>query len=270
MSETLEPAGCGFLSQKEIGEALEGRLPEERRNELELHVEQGCAECVTLVVDLEVFRGVLADGVSEMEARESDLQAEILAGRLREGTEARGADRTWSGGLVAAAVVVLAVLGWMVLRERKPAGLLIPLPDGSTYVAEPRPFNAPPVLRGAQDQAALWRAAGSAYQRENYASASASFDEILEREPSSFDAWLYRAVCLLALERVEDARAALAAARLIAEEQDLSLTSLVWFEGLAALAANDSDAARRALRQAADGKGPYAEDARKLLDRVVE
>ena len=47
------------------------------------HVEEGCAECVTLAADLNLFRAVAADGPLEIERREDDARAETFRERLR-------------------------------------------------------------------------------------------------------------------------------------------------------------------------------------------
>lgn len=76
-------AGCGFLSAKDLQEAIEGRLSPPRRTEFEAHVDKGCSECITLAADLETFRRILASGTLESERREAEKLAEPLRALLR-------------------------------------------------------------------------------------------------------------------------------------------------------------------------------------------
>jgi len=84
------PVGCGFLSAADIQAAIEGRLAPDRRAEFEGHIEAGCADCVTLAVDLEVYTHVVSRGALPAERREADGEAEPLRQRLRR--EARKRD----------------------------------------------------------------------------------------------------------------------------------------------------------------------------------
>lgn len=271
-------AGCGYLSAEEVEAALDGRLSDERLAEFDRHIEDGCSDCVTLAADLRVFRRVVEEGVLETERREDDRQAELLRARLaREANKTRYSEprSATAGGLgwrwasVAAAALIVAALGWLALRDGGvPGAIPIALPGGETYLAQVKTFSAPPVLRGERNLEELWRSAETAYNGEDYGEAERALAEILEQRPESFDARVYRAVCLLAVERVGEARAELAEARELAEEQDFSTTSLAWFESLAALADGDTAASRVALEEAAAGAGTYAENARDLLARL--
>lgn len=265
------PAGCGYLSPGDLEAAIAGRLPAARAQEFEQHLDGGCGECATLAADLEAFAAVVSGGVLETERREADRQAELLGARLRRA--ARGRQTTWGRRWpsAAAAVLVVGVAAWLGLRDGGPAdGLDIVLPGGGSYVAAVKSFSAPPVLRGERNLEELWRSAGSAYERGRYERAQKLLAEILEQQPDSFDARVYRGVCLLALERVGEARAVLAEARTQAAEQELSTTSLAWFEGLAALADGDVRAASAALDEAAAGTGADAERARELIGRLPD
>lgn len=79
---TFRP-GCGFLSSRDLQEAIEGRLSAQRRQEFESHVEQGCAECVTLAADLATYRRLLSSGPLDSERREEELHSEPLRELLR-------------------------------------------------------------------------------------------------------------------------------------------------------------------------------------------
>jgi len=281
--ESFDP-GCGFLSPAEIDDALNGRLPESRFAEFDGHVEQGCAECVTLAADLELFRTVEADGPLAIERREDDAHAAAFRERLRRevravhpataraaaGSGSRGWTFGWSWALGAAATLLVAVGAWFALRGSGgiPGSLSIPLPDGGSYVAQVKEFGAPPVLRGEPDVQSLWSEAEAAYVSGDFETAERALAAILERVPDSLDALIYRGVSLLALGRSAEAREALAAARTAALREDASTTGIDWFAALAALSAGEQAEARSFLRQATEGDGAYAEPARDLLRRL--
>ena len=268
-------AGCGFLSDTDLQAAIEGRLSAARRSEFERHVEQGCAPCTLLAADLEVFSAVLAGGVVEAERQESERQSEMMQARLRRevrgrarapGSKAWGTVRHW--GLAAAAILVGAVV-WQTSREpHRPGSLSVALPGGGTYVAAVKPFDAPPVLRGERNLEVLWRGARHAYDRGRYKEAEALLGEIVAQQADAVDARVYRGICLLALGHAKEARTVLADARAQAQEQDVSTTSVAWFEALTAIEDDDVAAARAALDEAAGGTGPYAESAKELRARL--
>ena len=272
MNQTLTP-GCGYLSPQEIEAAIEGRLADSRWLEFESHIENGCSDCVTLSADLEVFRNVLKQGALEREKAEDDMRAGMLRARLarevRQSSKSAPARVSFRWLQAVAAILILSVAGWLVFRDGATSGVLsIPLPSGELYAAQVKPFSRPPVLRGGKDLESLWYAAELAYTGGEYEQAENHLAEICRQETASFDARLYRAVSLLALGRVDEARQVLGEARELAVEFDLNTASLAWFEGLAALSAGDIEAAREALQEATAGSGEYAAPAREMLDRL--
>ncbi|HEU5181335.1 MAG TPA: hypothetical protein VFW45_11110 [Candidatus Polarisedimenticolia bacterium] len=82
-TDTTFRSRCGFLSAADLQDFLDGRLAAARQEEFDRHVAGGCAECVTLAADLEVYRRLIKSGPSESERREAEQQAETLRERLR-------------------------------------------------------------------------------------------------------------------------------------------------------------------------------------------
>jgi tetratricopeptide (TPR) repeat protein len=268
-------AGCGFFKNEDLEAAIAGTLPAARRADLDRHVAGGCAECALLAADLAVFAGVVSGGALEGERQEADRQAEMLRVRLQREVERKRAAvpvrRTGRGlrwGLLAAALVVLALFVWQMRGPAAPQGLRIALPSGEAFIASVKTFDLPPALRGERDLEQVWRQARDAYDRGRYAKAEPLLGRIASEDPAAFDARLYRGICLLALGRLPEARSAFAEARSLARAQDLSTTSLAWYEALAALQAGDVAAARVALEEAASGSGEEADQARELLTRL--
>jgi hypothetical protein len=278
--EKFDP-GCGFLSAEEIDDALNGQLSEARFAEFDVHVEDGCAECVTLAADLELFRAVATDEPLQIERREDDAHAAAFRERLRQevravhggaapsvrAREASGWSFGWTWALGAAAMLLLAVGAFFTLRGPGgvPGTFAIPLPGGASYVAQVKQFDTAPVLRGEPDLQSLWREAETAYTGGDFAAAERTLAAIAERAPRSFDALTYRGVSLLALGRVGEAAEVLAAARAAALLEDASTTSIAWFQALAAFAGKDVSAGTSFLEEAAGGTGEYAGFARELL-----
>jgi len=94
--------GCGFLAPRDVEEMLEGRLAEDRRRRFELHLQQGCVECLHLAAAVEKFRLVLDEGVLGVEAGQFARTEHGLKLRLREEFDrifaGRGRHRApWSG-----------------------------------------------------------------------------------------------------------------------------------------------------------------------------
>lgn len=82
-SDATFPSGCGFLSTADLQDFIDGRLAPARMEEFDRHVAGGCAACVTLAADLEVYHRLLRGGLHEGERREAEQQANTLRERLR-------------------------------------------------------------------------------------------------------------------------------------------------------------------------------------------
>lgn len=84
--------GCGFLSQRDVDELLEGKLIDSRRERFEKHQREGCAECLHLAAAIEQFRRVLDEGVLQIEADRFARSEHDLKRRLQEEFERTFAD----------------------------------------------------------------------------------------------------------------------------------------------------------------------------------
>ena len=263
------PDGCGFLSPAEVEQALAGRLPDGRRGAFERHVEGGCGPCALLAADLDVFIDAVREGPSETERAEFDLKSPMLEARLRRGTPSTPTASYHWRWAAAAAVLVIA-LGTLVIQlSRSPATTIaITLPGGGELVAEAMAFSPPPTLRGSPTAIDVWVEAGRAYREGRFDVAAAQLDQIEPDDPSASDAALYRGVSLLMVGEDLAALEALAAARAIADEQDLPTGTIDWFSALAALALGDASAAKHSLAGTIDSGGAYSAEARELLDRL--
>ncbi len=265
-------SGCGFLSPAEVEAILDRRLSAQRSEEFENHSDT-CPDCLLLAADIEVFREVTDGGVLQSEEIEAARRSEMLAARLRREVRGRSSvarrstlRRRWSAPVAAAAVLILAVAGWIVLKQPTPPAIL--LADGSTLHIEAKAFSAPPVLRDRQDLAPLWAAAETAYVSGDFVEAERLLGKIGRKDPNEADAVLYRGVCLLMQDRPSDARPVLERALELAGDQGLSTASAHWYTALALLAEGDSESARRALAAAVKDGGTYGDKSRELLSRL--
>jgi hypothetical protein len=270
-----EASGCGFLSADEIEAAIGSPLPAARREAFERHVADGCGRCALLAADLDVFAGVVRDGVLAAERDEFEAGRELLEARLRravrEGAPARPRSRplvpAWA--LAAAALLVAAVGIAVVLRPGAGAEQLrVALSDGSTATFEPFPFSAPPELRGEPSVPELWERAGRQYVGREWSAAAATFAEIGRVDPESVDAATYEGAAWLMAGKTDEAAVALDDAARLAAELDLPQSGILWLQALQALAVGDEAAARRKLSAAAATGGLYAERARELAARL--
>ena len=76
-------SGCGFLSSREIEQAIENRLPADRRAQFEEHLAGGCSDCLLFSEDLATFRRLASGGLLDAEKKEADRLAEPLRTLLR-------------------------------------------------------------------------------------------------------------------------------------------------------------------------------------------
>ena len=269
------PEGCGFLSPVELELAISGTLDDERRADFDRHLDQGCADCLLLDADLEIFAGAVRDGLREQEASEFAARAPMLLARLsREAARrtkppsAGSVSRSWRWAAAAALILVAVSVGLLQFTDRRDAGLAIGLPGGGEIVASPMPFSPPPVLRGGTTAGELWEEAGRAYDSSSFAEAAEILDRIDDSDSTASDAALYRGISLLMAGDAAGARDALFLARSFAEQQELPTASIDWYGGLAALSAGDLPAARESLERANAAGGLYGERAAELLARA--
>jgi tetratricopeptide (TPR) repeat protein len=260
-------AGCGYLSNRELDAVLGGTLGTPRLAAFAAHRLAGCAPCMYLAADLEAFRHIAERGLLASERREFERTRAPLAAHLRQelGRHVRPARRSswFPVALAAAAMPVLAIVGTPLMRR----GATGPLEIGGARF-EAMPFTPPPAVRGVSlDE--LWREAQQAYEAGAFAEAQTALERIVERDPASHDARLYRGVTLVMLERHDDALAVLSDAQRLAAAAGLAVGSHDYWIGVAELGRGDVAAARAAFERARDAGGPLATRAAEALAAIA-
>jgi hypothetical protein len=85
--------GCGFLAQRDVEEMLEGKLADSRRERFDVHLREGCSECLHLSAAIEEFQRVLDKGALGIEAEQFAETEHALKLRVREEFERTFAER---------------------------------------------------------------------------------------------------------------------------------------------------------------------------------
>lgn len=264
------PAGCGFLTSREIEAWLDGKLAGERKEAFGSHQLGGCCSCSLLAADLEVFHGVVTRGLLESERREYERTQAILKAHLRQKIEshevkpATSSIFSWRYAGAAAAMLLLAVVSVPLLRQGGSNG---PMVIGGIPV-EPMVFSKPPDVRGAESLVDLWARAEKAYAAGEWSTAERLLGEISERAPEAHDAVLYRGQALLMVGRHQQAVEVLERAWQLAQEQGLLGEADNWYLGLAAQGAGKTALAREALGRVRDAGGARAGQAAERLRKL--
>ncbi|MCP3979464.1 MAG: tetratricopeptide repeat protein [bacterium] len=263
-----DPAGCGFLSAREIDAWIEGEVPEPRRHEFQGHSHQ-CAPCALLAADLEVFHGVAARGILESEQREFDETSALLKAQLRQKIE-QAAQRqrenspraiwNYALGIAGAAALVAVVAVPYVLRD--PAAAAVPtvvLSDGTSISVQPLPFpDRGAVVRNETVTVDdLWKEADEAYESESYTRAEAVLAMIVKRLPNDHDALLQWGSALVMLGRYDDALPVLESACGYADELGLRGDRDFYMLGVTLHNLGQTDRAIEAFQRSADGGGDH-------------
>lgn len=121
--------------------------------------------------------------------------------------------------------------------------------------------NATPLVRGSSTVTDM-ESAMTAYEAGDYQGAYDRLHPMVEREPQDSDARFYRAMCLLALDRTEEAL------------EDLNrvtgplMEPAQWYRALAHLKLGDLERAHDLLEQMANGSGFYVSKARAVLSEI--
>jgi TolA-binding protein len=250
---------------------LQDALPEDEREEFEVHLLE-CADCSDLLEAARLARDVLQD----------DAPA---ARTVRPFRIVRVAS-------LAAGLVAVAAASFLFLRPGPVAGPVAvppripvtspPPPDTAPRAAatlEPAhpspelaalgrvepPTYLPLATRAPAATDAAFDLAMAHYARREYVEAAEGLRAVVRERPSS-EAWFFLGVSELMAGRVRQARATLARAALSGQPPYAS--AAVFFVAKADLRLGDADAARQALRDVVAGGGPYAAEAKRLLERL--
>jgi len=170
-----------------------------------------------------------------------------------------------TAGLLAAAALVVILLGPTLWDASDRTGGTLTLPDGGSYAIPAMEFTRPD-LRNSEGLHKQWQEAGAAYQTGDYTRSERLFGEIeggSGADPSRHDAALYRGISLVMSGRHQQADDVLQRARGFAEQSGLGSTVDSYYLGIAALGRNDLATARTSLQQALGG--PFDQQARNLL-----
>jgi hypothetical protein len=241
-------------------------LSEPEREAFEVHVLE-CAECSDLLEAARVARDVLEEDA-------------LAARRVRRRPLLRMAS-------LAAGLITVAAASFLLVRPRAgtlPTSTAPGVPVTSTPAVAPTlegkgsdpewaelgrvepPSYVPLTLRAPRAPDAAFDRAMGHYARHEYETAAAGLREVTRERPSLGEAWFFLGVSELMAGRARDARAALAqAARL---GQPPYAGAAAFFGAKADLQLGEVDPARRALREVTAGGGPYAGEARRLLERL--
>lgn len=249
--------------------ALDGdALPEELRHTAEAHLAR-CAACRALVADLAAIDVVVPES----------LDARVLS-------QASAGGAGWRAPLLAmAAVLVAAVaLGVMyfnrpredrevVARVDTPAVAAPVAPTAGTWtIAKPAlllPLATALVVRGEAEEAS--RALGAAlapYRTDDYVEAERLLEAVVEKYPTSADAWFYLGSTRLLDGDPAGARAALAEARTrgVGDRDD----EAAWLLATAEARMGDIDAAKTKLAALCAGKGAFRDAACNAKDSLTQ
>ncbi len=245
------------LAAPEILAYLDGGLFEDRRAEIDRHLEE-CRLC-----------GAAVEGVAGLEWRESFLRStEAVLARVRARTAtavtAARAARRWAPRfrpapryLTLAATLVLGVGAAVYLTRPGPGEDLFQ----RYFEAYP---STRPVVRGAPTDG---RANALAlYEARDYSGALAALEDSLEREPSDPVDRFYAGLSRLALGQAREASLDLEQVRRLGETELQAPAE--WYLALAYLRSQDLGEARARLKWVAEGGGFYQAKARALLSEL--
>ena len=249
---------------------LQDALPEDEREQFEVHLLE-CPDCSDLLEAARLAREVL-------EERDSPAQT------VRPFRIVRVAS-------LAAGLAAAAAASFLLLRPGPVAGP-VTTPPRIPVVSHPTsavpPSTAAPPASPSPELGALGRVepptylplttrapaasdpafdrAMAHYARREYVEAADGLRAVVRERPSSGEAWFFLGVSELMAGRAREARATLARAALAG--QPPYADAAVFLGAKADLQLGDADAARPALRDVVTGGGPYAPEARRLLERL--
>ena len=243
-------------------------LPEELWQQAEAHV-ASCPACKVLVADLNAI---------DVEVP-ATLDARVL-------TDTRAVGATWRTPLLALAAVLVAAValgvfyrnsqtfsGQRVAQVTTPAAPAPAAPQAGTWdVRKPAlllPLATALVVRGGDEEAS--RALGAAlapYRTDDYAAAERLLEDVVQRYPSSADAWFYLGSTRLLDGNPAGAREALTQARAlgVGDRDD----EAAWLLATAEARVGDIDAAKTKLAALCAGTGPFRDAACNAKDSLTQ
>lgn len=250
---------------------LQDALPEDEREAFEVHLLE-CDDCSDVLEAARLARDVLEAGpLSEREVRPFPV---VRVASL------------------AAGLAAVAAASFVLLRPG-PANAPVAVPPRIPIASPASPDSGPPTAStvlppsAAPELAALGRMepptylplatrapaaideafelAMAHYARREYVEAADGLRAVVRERPSS-EAWFFLGVSELMAGRAREARATLARAAL--SGQPPYAGAAVFFGAKAELQLGDADAARQALGDVVAGGGPYAPEAKRLLERL--
>ncbi len=258
------------LNDERLVRYLRDALPEDEREEFEVHLLE-CDECSELLEAAAVAREVIEDdGVPARRARPVRIvpMASLAAGLAAAAAATFLLLRPQAAPVVPTTPPRVPVEGTLpsatapapTAAPREPAGELAELArvEPPTYL--PLTTRAPATTDAAFDLAMAH------YARREYAPAAEGLRAVVRERPSAGEAWFFLGLSELMAGRAREARASLARAALLGQPPYAG--AAVFFGAKAELRLGEADAARRALRDAVAGGGPYAAEARRLLERL--
>ena len=208
------------------------------------------------------FQRELAAVVADGETMDfSAMVAEVV-----EGTESSSSSRAGSGGMnwrwmaIAASVLLVAVVGFFVLRggESDPKAL---------FADNFAPYEAPVEFRGGDSTLAeRFEFAFSSYQLEAYGPAADAFQDILNTDPDEFSARFYLGVCKLAQDNGAGAEKEFR--NLLAQNAPTWRSQAQWYLAMALLQQGKADAAEQELEALETRGGKYGKLAGELLGEL--
>ncbi len=188
---------CEEIQSGELAEHyFAGKLTEPERDRFEEHY-FACDSCWKTIRDIRATR----------QALQSAGVGPALAA-----IPPRRPVRFWAPAAIAAALVAAIALGWMALKGPRipPTPPAVSGPNLERIARlDPPPFKRTP-LRGAESNAEKrFRVAMEPYESKDYVSAAQALRKTLDRDPDSFDARYFLAICDLLTGRIPDGIAGL-------------------------------------------------------------
>lgn len=165
---------------------------------------------------------------------------------------------SWQRYAVAASILLLIGIGWLIKSQFAPSSLQL-------FEEYHQVYRAPIVVRGS-DQHEQWPQIREAYVNQEYQEVS----QLLLARPDSLSTYVhqfYLGQAMLAQQDEDPQLAIQAFERVLASDNDYRVQSL-WYLALTHLKQGDTERAKQKLQELLEESGYQSENARDLLDRL--
>ncbi len=268
------PSCVQALNEERLVRYLRDDLPEEEREAFEVHLLE-CDECSELLEAARLASEVLEEEEDAPARRGRTVRVVPMASLAAALMAAAAATflllRPPTAPVVTTTPPRVPVEGTLPSATAPPptAGTVAPAGPAGELAELGRvdpPTYLPLATRAPAATDAAFDLAMAHYARREYVQAADGLRAVVRERPSAGDAWFFLGVSELMAGRAREARATLARAALLGQPPYAG--AAVFFGAKAELRLGEADAARRALRDAIAAGGPYAPEARRLLERL--